>query len=242
MPKRRNNNVNGESGNAFLVILIGVVLMGALMFTFTRSARQGGTDMSDREAAIAVSDVMAFAQRAQRAVDRIMRRGDVSEVDLSFETALLDGYENANCTKDKCKVFNVSGGGLTYSEPQVSWFDKTHQGDAGYGTWIFTGDNAVKGAGNDCADASCNDIVMVLPYVKENLCLKLNQELNIDNPDGMPPKTSGGISLNPFTGAYTVGETMKTGGDDAIGPAACVWIDSGPYANTNMFYNTIKAR
>src|SRR5690606_22636311 len=97
-----------QSGNAFMMVLIGIVLFAALAFTFTRSGRQGISNVSTQEASLIAGDVISYGQAIERGVNRMRMKG-VSESDLDFVGA--NGlYDNASCNEDKCQVFNAKGG------------------------------------------------------------------------------------------------------------------------------------
>ena len=99
------------SGNAFYIILLGVVLFAALMFVFTRGAKQGVTGMTTRQAQLAADDIMTFAQQVQRGVDRVYAN-DCPESQLNFDQSYDAGYTNAAAPADKhCNIFDPAGGG-----------------------------------------------------------------------------------------------------------------------------------
>jgi hypothetical protein len=110
----RNSRRGGESGNAFYIILVGVILFAALMFVFSRSSRQGSGNMTSRQAEIAADGMMDYAQALERGVDRVMRQG-CSETQINFVTTLNPDYpDNPDAPADKsCNVFDPNGGAIT---------------------------------------------------------------------------------------------------------------------------------
>ena len=46
MPQNNRQDRRSESGNIFAIVMIGVVLFGALMYTFSRSAKQGDGNLT----------------------------------------------------------------------------------------------------------------------------------------------------------------------------------------------------
>lgn len=236
------NKTSTQSGNAFILVFIGIALFAGLMMSFSRSSRQGTSDLSDRQASLAVTEIMSYAQRASRSIDRIMRKPGVSEVDISFDSvSFTSGYTNSNCSTTKCQVFNTSGGALNYQAPQEIWIDL--DASEGAADWVFNAGNSVVGAGNDCGTASCGDLILLLPFIKENLCIKLNDELDVTNPSGNPPVLTDTIDIDPFTGSYANNELIAASGNAKISAtSACVQASGGDLDGTYHFYYVMKAR
>lgn len=145
-------NNNSQSGNVFIIILIGIVLFGALMFMFSRSAQQGTGNVSKQQAKLAASEILSHARLVEAAVNRLRLNG-CSESEISFENALNTGYEHTPVTRDECKIFDEDGGRLSASYV----YDDS---DPYYET-IYIGEGQIEGVGNTCPNASCNDLVMV---------------------------------------------------------------------------------
>ena len=129
---------NSESGNVFMFIMLGIALFAALMFTFSRGAHEGGGRLSKKQAEMAAMDIIAYANKLERAVARVQQKG-ISENDISFDNAFVSGYDNASCTTNTCKVFSTGGGNITYQRPSDSVNDGSD--------WVITGANYVKGMG-----------------------------------------------------------------------------------------------
>ena len=55
----KTNRKTGESGNAFLIVMLGIALFAALAFTVSRSMRSDNTSrLSQREAVLAAADIL----------------------------------------------------------------------------------------------------------------------------------------------------------------------------------------
>ena len=65
------NNLKSQSGNVFILILAGVVLFGALMFTFSRSADKGTGNLTKQQAKITAQDILSYAKIVEDAIDRV---------------------------------------------------------------------------------------------------------------------------------------------------------------------------
>lgn len=202
MPRNNSN----EHGNVFLIVLMGVVLFGALAITMSRGMRsQTTTTLTDREALIAASDILSYAQRLERAVSRIRRKG-VSENDISFNSTVVSGYNHSTPQPNSNRVFESEGGKITPLQPVEAWLDSTNSSANQYGTFFFTGNYIVKGIESDTSPGG-NELIVMLPYVKRSLCLELNKQLGIANPGGDPPEEEDDNCMtngNKFTGTYTL--------------------------------------
>lgn len=166
------NNHSNESGNAFLFILIGIVLFAGLVFTVSKSMQSQTTSvMSERDLKIAVSELLSYTQRLDRAIERIRRRG-CSENDISFANNVDAEYAHTPAAPDKCKVFHPSGGAMPWSDPPPNSNDGT--------TWFFL-DNRV-GTFNNARNigTSNTDLTLILRATNPDLCRAINKEL--DNP------------------------------------------------------------
>jgi hypothetical protein len=176
MPRNKTPGRRGESGNVFAIVMVGVVLFGALMFTFSRSARQGDTNLSRKQAEIAASDIMSYAQRVERGVARVMS-GDrgCSESYINFVTPLYPDYpDNADAPTDKsCNVFDAAGGGV---KPLPA---------SGFGTNVAvrpSGGSALTGIGTSGASPDDHqDLVLWFSNIGSTLCSELNRRNGFDS-------------------------------------------------------------
>jgi hypothetical protein len=224
---------NSESGNAFYIILLGVVLFGALMFTFSKGARQGSTNLSQRQVKLAVSDTLDYAQSLERATDRLLT-GGISESDICFDTDAWgsNAYNYAACSDDKNQVFSAAGGAASF---------KTPVDGLGHGlVWTFTGAQSYAGVGTDCAaDQSCKDLVAAIDGISLQACLAINTQLGIDNPSGAPPSAAQISLTDPYKGVFATPANH-------INVAQLNGKSSGCYRETNtdqyIFYHVLIAR
>lgn len=206
--KSQTPNRANEAGNAFLFILLGVVLFASLSFVMSRGfGTEGTSKISDRRAELAASDIMTYAQRIQRAVNR-MRRDGISESDISLE---FDGnFVNVDCDEDTdrnfpaCQVFHSQGGNVSEQAPP----EGINDGEI----WHFTGSTCI----GDCNAGSTADeeLLLVLENLEDNVCQFINRKLEID---GIPTAT-GTFSTTDFTGNFSNNtEIAITGGPfDAV--------------------------
>ena len=247
----RPPNRTAERGSVFYIILIAVALFAALMFTFTRSARQGGSSLSGKQAELAATSILSDAQNFQTMIQRVTDRG-VSESSLSFETPQSPAYANADCTDETCRIF---AGGRRYPAPDGSWLDASQSARPWYGKWWFTGETCVYlvgTGGNDCFQQpdSAMDLVVILPWVRRDICLRINSDLGVENRNGNPPKINNqafSTTMPAFTGSFTPsGHAIQSDGTNRSilqrklqGCAeGAVW----PPAGTYFFYSVLLPR
>ncbi len=194
-----------ERGNAFLFILLGVILFGALAFVVARGMRSETTgNLTKRKAQLAALDTLNYAQKLGRAVNRLQRR-NISENDISFDNASVAGYAHTPVQPDSNKIFHHSGGRVTWQEP----FQDANDGSS----WLFTGETCIVnigtgGAGCDTNTVSDEELLAVLPNLDQGVCEEINDRLGIT---GIPANAGTGYSTTKFTGTYqddTVPENM----------------------------------
>lgn len=226
-------------GSALFMILMAVALFAALAFTFSRGLQQGSESLSDRQAELAASDILGFASKTERTLGKMLQ-GQRSETEISFE-GLTGTYSNAACAADACKVFAAGGGGITPIYPVLRWLDSTQSGQPFYGTWYVTARICVPGIGTSaCVGSSGTDLLMVLPYVRQNLCEKINLKLGIAAP--IPSPSSFGTIDNGgrFNGSFAPGGLTLWDDAATSGRSSGCVADTGN--NTHHFYQVLIVR
>ncbi|MCF8495547.1 MAG: hypothetical protein K9G62_02640 [Alphaproteobacteria bacterium] len=219
---------NPQSGNVFLFILIGVVLFAALGITVSRGLRSNTTtEMSNREALLAAADILDYAQRLSRAVERL-RRKNVSENDISFDNPAVPGYAHTPAQPDAHQVFLVAGGAMGWQAPAPRVNDGS--------PWFFTGSTCIAGVGTGAAGCSTDSIsneelLAILFNLKQNVCEKINDKLGIS---GIPTDSGDGFSSAQFTGAFEDDTIVNPG---SVYESACI-SQGGNY----YFYHVLIAR
>ncbi|MCC6598019.1 MAG: hypothetical protein IT559_04450 [Alphaproteobacteria bacterium] len=217
-----------ESGNVFVFILLGIVLFAALSFTVARGMRSGTTHaMTSQKAALAAADILDYAQRTERALDRLRRKG-ISENDISFEQTIDAGYD-AHAQPDANKIFYLEGGGLVWKNPPSD----ANDGSA----WLFTGRTCIADIGTGAtgcdSDTTANEeLLAVLPNIDPTVCAEIDQRLGIST---IPADSGGGASGVKYIGVFADGTEIILPG----GPfnAAC-FSRGGLY----HFYSVLLAR
>ena len=184
--------LSSVSGNALWFVLLGLFLLGALTVFLSRSGSSVDQSGDVEQMRIISSEIFRSAKGIEEAVRQMQSRG-VSENDISFDGGPT-GY--ADCGADACKIFKSAGGGQSYQIPRDTWLDSSESAQATYGTWFIPANVCVEGvpSGAGChtdATGSSEDLVLILPWIRIDLCKQINRELNIDNPGGNPPVETG---------------------------------------------------
>lgn len=218
-----------ERGNVFIFILLGIVLFAALSFTISKGFRSQTTDtMSNRDAQLAASDIMDFAQSVERGINRLRRKA-VSESDLSFDNDVIAGYAHSTPQPDNHHVFDTAGAGVTWRNPPAG---------ANNGDWIITGASCVtdlNNGGSGCdtdGNVRNEELLIVLPNVDQTVCEALNEKLNIA---GVPANSREVHSTTPYRGAFTNSAEITVAG----GPFSAVCYS---ISGANHFYYALMAR
>jgi hypothetical protein len=247
-------NAQKQEGNAIWFVLLAIALLAALTLAITHfsntTEQTGNAELEN----IHASQILRIAKDWDQGVSQMQTR-EISVNDISFGSAGLSGYANPHCATRSCLLFASSGGGQIYSAPDTSWLDSNNSASPYYGQWIFTGKTCVQGVGdvNESATVSCGgdgdsgneDLVALLPYVKESLCAELNILLGINNPGGMPPVNGGNIwdSSPEYLGAFADGVGIGASNADLFRkPSGCIGGAGTPPTGTYTFYHVLLPR
>lgn len=191
--------MNDESGNALWFILLAVALLAALTVTITRSSDSTEQTGDIERLRIEGSEIMRYAASIQQAVERMRLRG-LSENEISFENGVIAGYANARCGNDACKVFDVAGGGITFTSASSNISAQP---------WLFTGADSIAGAGEDGTGETSsedNELLIILPEISQGLCQRINTELGIA---GIPQDTDNADVSTKYTGTFPNGRVIE---------------------------------
>jgi hypothetical protein len=178
-----NDAMNRQSGNVFLVVLMGIVLFSAFVLTVTRGLSTGAEKMSHVQSRNVAADLLAYGAQIERAVAKITENG-VSENDISFENSIVSGYAHSPVVADNAKIFDTTGGGMVWRKPLAS--SSTTATD-----FIFTGDI---GFGNENNNS---ELAMVLPGIPNDLCTQINA-----NASQTLVTAGAALTAVKFTGAF----------------------------------------
>lgn len=231
-----------QSGNALWFILLAVALLGFLTAIVSRTSSSVEQSGSVEQARIKAAALIRYTTSIQAAVQQMTINGGVSENDLDFK-ALGGPYDNPACTEDRCDVFSMEGGGISYrpaAEVLVA---------PGFtGAWVVSGSNRIGEQGCDTADVRCNELLLLLPGVPEQTCLQVNALQDVDNPSEAPPRQNGVLLTPAFSGTFSAVNPNIIGGSNATNESSqlkgkstgCLY-DFGA-GNHTVFYQVLIAR
>lgn len=246
--KHKDASLLPEKGSVVVWILVAIIMFAALSVAVTRGMRGGGEGKIAEDMARARAiDIIQYGT-ALRGALQSLKIQSVPDTQVSFETPLLAGYANPTCTSDVCKVFGPGGGGIGYRAPQGDWLDPREAARPLYGQWYFPAQLCVDGIGT--GDATCDadgtdneDLVAILPWLRKEICIQINEKLGIDNPGGAPPVETGrawAAAVPKFTGSFgestVLNQTSRTTGCFA-GSAT-----NTPPTGTYAFFQVLSAR
>lgn len=235
------NRTNGrarEQGSAIFYILICVALFAALSYAVANMMRSGANSTDQEQTMLATGDILHFATSLRTAIQQ-MRIGGVADTEVSFENNIVTGYDNPNCTlpRTDCFVFHPRGGGISYAAPRKEWLDSDHATKPGYGQWYIPEKTCVEGAGaesGNCAGDGVDneDLVVILPWIKEDICLAINSKMSVGAPGAAPPADADGAwsaSNGKFRGVFSdTGSDTDNARLDAGGArSGCIAVDGG---------------
>src|SRR5688572_29985557 len=190
---RNLSHRQSESGSVLLNIIIAVVMFVALTFGVVQSYRVGGSSPDDEKNATSAGQLTQYPPMVRAAIMRITA-GAGSDTNISFDYA---GWGNANYQhgpplSDQYQVFHPLGGDIPWQKPAPDWLDTTKSGQPFYGRWVFTGSVCIPRIGTGESDACASDpensdLMMILPYVRQGLCLEINKRLGVNKGNNNQP-------------------------------------------------------
>lgn len=188
---------HSQRGNIFFYILLAIVLIASLTYAVTRENR-GNTDIfTDQQTKLAAQEMIEFGNTMVSAVQKLRLRG-CQETEISFTNTIyktnnnndiFTNAHNANAPVDgSCDIFSINGANLTPSLFPVNnlqdWPGITAT-DVKPGSITIVRSEAV-GTG----DAAREDVLLIIPYVRRSICLKINDILGVINPSDAVPATT----------------------------------------------------
>lgn len=208
-----SKNRKNESGNVLFYILIAVALLAALSYAVSSSSRGSLSGVDAEKTRLAVSEILEYANVMGNAVTQLKLRG-CKDTEFSFENNITatDYANTGDPTGDQtCHIFHVSGGGVQYKEPEAIWLDNAYTAEDFYGELFFTGTSCVSDIGGihaNCTTAAPDslELIMIIPFIQEEICIELNRTLGVGTAGAAPPVDSSHAwsTTNPeFKGVYT---------------------------------------
>ena len=238
-----------ERGNALIIILVTIGLLVGLTVMLTRITSKTSGNLSAEQARIVAENMMRAAQTYEVATQKLINVNRCSENELNFDnpTTGID-YDNTGAPSNgRCNYFDLNGAGLIYSAPDPDFLDSAESAKPQYGEWVLNATQCILEVGT--GDTSCSDdteaeLMIMIPHIREEVCMQINKLNNIDLYLGGPPKED--QSGTGFTGTFTVanGEIGDLASSaNLIGkPTGCFQDLNGAWDQSYVFYHTLLAR
>ncbi len=184
-----------------------IALFAALGFAISRGTQTGISGMTKQQTNLAATQILDYAQAIKNAVRELQING-CSDTEISFENAIVAGYNNPNSPSDgSCNVFHPNGGGLTYISFDQLWGLQNFEM---FG--VAANLRAIKGIGTDTK----SDLYYSIRHNEKSklnaICERINELANVtrigsDPANMFSPYTTGPVTLvaEKFTGSYNDG-------------------------------------
>lgn len=236
---RNQKPANPESGVAIFYIFLGIAMFAALSYAASNMFRGGGNAMNSELYNLYASEILQFS-RGMRTATHSMKIDGISVTEISFENNFASGYTNGNCTNNDCLIFNPDGGNMTYSYPNAEWLDASNSSESKYGEWYFSGANSIQ----DLSPSTDAELMLILPWLRRDLCIALNNALDVTNPGGLPPQDDSDFNLTTlFTGSYVNDEIIGNNDPELDNQrAACFTAAGAPLAGSYHFFQVLDSR
>ncbi len=246
---------SSERGNVLFYILIAVALLAALSVAISQSGRGNINKLSEDKARLYATEILEYANIVASATAQLRLRG-CDDDEISLENSVVAGYTNAGAPADNsCHIFHTGGGGVQWRGPETEWLDTTQSAETDYGNLFFPSTTCILNVGTNSATL-CNsagddeELVLIMSWLKEEVCIQLNVLVGVDNPSDVPPIDTDSAwdgAYTKFTGSYSGDfEIGNEGtGDLYAETAGCFEGNSGatdPPQNTFHFYKVLIAR
>ncbi len=205
-----------QHGSAFFIILIAIMMFGMLSYAVSQGSRSGASSLNKEQLQIAAQEISDFGNTFAKSVQTLRLRGCTAE-QISFESMPVAGNENPVSPSDgSCDVFSLAGGKATYTPPSSNWLNTADMGKDGYQEWFFTNRSCIPGVGTggaSCGNASEMEIIMVLPWVRQDLCDAYNKYVGWRNYETDPIPGEAGTAYNygeKVDGVFQNGSNINT--------------------------------
>ncbi len=158
-----------DRGNAFIYILIAIVLFAGLGFAISRSSQNSSVSELDQgRTSIAANDILAYAAATQNAIATLDRLGTgPAQIDfvLPSDSVAFNSAPNVD------KLFHPDGGGLTYKPLPRDAVDATYTDPPEPGFFIGRFNNV------EWTPTTEDDVIFVALGIPQAVCEELNRKI-----------------------------------------------------------------
>jgi type II secretory pathway pseudopilin PulG len=158
---------HSERGNAFLYILIAVILFAGLMFTISRSRQSESVGtLTEGRAQVAANAILSYATSAQNAISNL----DIVGTDANTIDFTLPSDATFNNAPTIHKLFHPDGGSLTYKPLPI---DASADDGAGLDAGFYIG----RFNNIEWTPTAADDVVFVAFEISQDVCAAINLQL-----------------------------------------------------------------
>lgn len=222
--------MSNSRGNAFLYILLAIVLLAGLTFAISKSGSDidAGAELGEGQAKIAANAVIAYAAAAQNAVLRLQQVGvDEGAIDLLRPDKA--GFNSGDTT---VRLYHPDGGGLTLKPMSPGAGDSA----AAYTPGFYIG----RFSNFYWTPTAAEDVIFAAYGLKKEVCEEINRQItgNVTIPSTTQSLKSLFVDVQ-ISGSGTNASAITTAECSGCEekPALCV-TDGSNYA----YYNVLVAR
>lgn len=228
------NQLHSERGNAFLYILVAVVLFGALIFALSRGEQQNGglAELDSGRAKVSANEILSYAATAANNITQ-MESGGLTPDRIDFMLPNDSDFNTDTPAHPNIhKLFHPSGGGLGYKAlPQ----DANDDDGAGLAAGYYIG----RFNNIEWTPTTAPDIIFAAYEIKTPVCAEINRKLT--GSTAIP--TISGDSLENFF----IEAGLHSGVNAPFEVANCAACEEKPAlcvanaAGKNLFYSILEA-
>lgn len=235
---------SSQNGSAFFIILIAIAMFAALSYAVFQGGRSSQASLSADQARLAAQEIIQYADSTAKAVQKLRLDG-CSQIQISYDSPGSATYDNASAPADgTCDILSLSGGKINTAALSENFFDIAQSAQPFYKNWFVTGASCIPGIGT--GDATCAadteaDLIMILPWLKQDVCMAINKILVAD--ETIPLDVGDAYdTAAPYTGAYTAADRINSASNQMNRAAALCFQGSTNPAGGYHFYSVLIAR
>ncbi|MGZ9109004.1 MAG: hypothetical protein ACXW4B_09315 [Micavibrio sp.] len=228
---------SGERGSVLIYIFIAIIVLAALTFAVSSSNREGVTTVDRERSELQATQILDYTGMIRRSV-QAMKVDGITDNELCFHHALW-GYATYNhtpaCNETENQVFTPNGGGSSFQNPGEALMDVAfNDGRPRWGQWHFLGSNPVTGVGT-----ASPDLLLVLPYIRREICLALNKKLDIGD---VIPSDDANFDVNTlYDGTFSTVATLNAPALNGK-RSGCFQANTTPAGNPYIYFAVLSAR
>ena len=187
-----------QRGIAIGPILYIVAILAVLVSAIAAGSGAFNGDISAVKAQAQATAILGYVNELQIGVDRVLSR--CPDTEISLANSVDSGYsENPLAPSDKsCHVFDVNGGGVLFKEPPPD-VDLTSVPESLRHYFIHTYAEVLDFGNRVVGSNIGRELIIVLPGIKKELCLKINDMVGVSMESGDAPRSKNIAAIRVFS-------------------------------------------